>query len=185
MSEKKLPALHLACIEDELRPNFSLIKIDNYIASATNGTILVKIDLRITTGIEHEILKIMNGKYIHCNAWKEFFKCDEIEILEDQIHCYKNGIKKTFYYSNPVGEFFKFDNIIIDIKESGEDEKRYRIYSPRLISTIHKIFECDSLTFCFSKEFKGDVVFPSEGCGMFAVLMPQFTERPPNRYFFI
>jgi hypothetical protein len=182
---QQLPPLHLACLEDEMRPNFSLIELKNNIATATNGSILVKCDLSKTSNIEPEFIQKLDGKFIHFQVWKELYKCDSFEILEDQINCSKNGIVKTFYYSNPQGEFFKTNSIILDIKEGGESDKRYSIYSPKLISILHKIFQHETMIFSFSSENHGDIVFPFEDSGIFAVLMPAYSEQKPNRYFFI
>ena len=121
-----LKPLHLACIKDETRPNMRLIEIQNNIATATNGTILVKIDLTLTSSIEPEVLKFLNGKFIDMETWKEIHKCDTLEIYDEQIDCYKAGIKKTFYYSQATGSFFNTNSIVEDVKTAGEDMRLTR-----------------------------------------------------------
>jgi hypothetical protein len=181
-----LNPIHLACDDDELRPNCRLIEIKNNIASATNGSMLVKIDLSQVSPFSPDQLKILNGKYIDMEVWREMHKCDALELDDHQIICNKKGINKIFEYSYPQGEFFRMDNIILDIKEAGEEAKRVMGFNPKLISTLGSIFHsADSLIFSFTKGNQGTLVYPVEGCGMFAVLMPVAIEEGQNRYFFI
>jgi hypothetical protein len=127
---------------------------------------------------------MLNGRYVHMEVWKEIHKCDTIELTEDTISCWKNGIKKTFEYGEPNGEFFSLDNIINNIKINGEEEKRMVAYTPKLISIIAKIFDEETLVFSFSKGKLGTVVFPFEDSGMFAILMPKDISAT-NRYLFL
>ena len=96
--EQQLKPIHLICTEDEMRPNMALIQIKNNVAYATNGHVLVKIDLQATSNLQKETLDIINGKYIHKEVWKEIWKCDVLEFEEDKIVCHKDGIKKIFEY---------------------------------------------------------------------------------------
>lgn len=179
-----LKPLHLACSDDELRPNMQLIKIKNNIACATNGYLLVKIDLSVASVFDVEVLKTLEGKYIHKEVWKELHKCESVQFFDDQIDCWNNGIKKTFYYSDHNGEFWDENTIIQSIKESGEEPQRLVTYNPKLITILHKIFNEDKLSFSFSPNNKGTVVFPYNDCGMFAILMP-IESNGVNRYFFM
>lgn len=128
--------LHLACVNDETRINLSLIEIKNGIATATNGHILVKLELLKTSILDPEQLKVLEGKYIHMEVWKEIYKCDSLYFKEEYIECHKNGIKKIFEYSQSQGTFFNTNQIVIDIKESGETETRIISYNPLLINAI-------------------------------------------------
>ena len=181
--EVSLAPIHLACLDDDNRPNFKLIEIKNNIATSTNGHIIVKVDLSMNGGLTPDMLQILNGKYIHMEVWKEIQKCDSLQLDDDQIICNKKGINKIFEYSNPNGEFFKMENIIQDLKEKGEEPKRLMAYNPKFIDTIASIFKHEQLCFSFSKGNAGTFVFPFSGSGMFAVLMP--IECAENRYFFI
>jgi len=181
--EQKLFPIHLACGDDEMRPNLLLVKIDNNIAMATNGHLLVKINLLETSLLTTEDLKILNGKCIHKEIWKEIHKCDVLEINDKQIDCFKNGVKKTFYFAEPNGEFFNINSIVEEIKSAGEEAKRLMTYNPKMIEILHKIFQCETLHFSFSPGNKGTVVFPATE-GMFAILMPM-ESMTVNRYIFI
>lgn len=187
ITDVKLHPLHLACMDDGLRPNLRLIEIKKNIATATNGSIMVKIDLAEVSQFTPDQLKILDGKFIDMEVWKEMSKCDALELDGDHIVCNKKGINKIFEYSEPQGEFFKIDNIILDIKAAGEEKKRIMAFNPNLIATLGTIFQSPSshLIFSFSKGNLGTLVYPAEGCGMFAVLMPVFIDEGTNRYFFL
>jgi len=182
--EQQLPPLHLACQDDEMRPNMALIEIANNIATATNGHILVKIDLSIASQLSPETLTLLNGKYIHMEAWKAIHKCDFVEFFDDQIDIIQKGIKKTFYYSTANGSFFNTNAIVIEIKDAGETPVRLIALSPKLIGIIAKIFQSVDLKFSFTGDKKGVVVFPYEESGMCAILMPASSDQVSNRYLF-
>jgi len=184
--DQLLKPLHLVCVMDEMRTNFALIEIRNGIAQATNGHILVRIDLRnaeTETKLSLSDIETLNGKYIHMNVWKEIYKCDLLELDNYGIYCHKDGIKKTFEYSQPQGTFFDIGTIVTEVIEGGEEDKRIMTYSPKLISIIDKVFQSPQLHFSFSKGHNGTLVYPSYGGGMFAVLMPLMSDGV-NRYYF-
>lgn len=185
MAEQFLKPLHLACSKDETRTNAQLIHIKNNIATASDGHLLVKIDLTKTSSLDPEKLKFLENKHIHMEVWKEIHKCEFLEFDDDHIYCHNNGIKKTFEYSEANGSFFNSEQVIIDIKEAGEEPKRMMRYSPALINTLSKIFQDPHLTFSFSKDNKGTIVYPAPESGMFAVLMPVEILEVHNRYLFI
>lgn len=179
-----LNPLHLACVDDELRPNTRLIEIKNNVASATNGHVLVKIDLSLVSPFTPEQRKILNGKYIHMKVWEEMSSCDSLSLDEDEIVCNKDGINRIFEYSLAQGEFFKVDHVVDEIKRIGEEPKRIIKYNTKMIALISKIFKCDNLFFSFSKGNAGTIIYEYEDSGMFAVLMPTSIDGAPNRYFF-
>lgn len=179
-----LNPLHLACANDDLRPNMSLIEIKSGIATATNGHLLVRIDLRQIDALTPEQIEVLNGKYLHKEVWKEIHKCDKVEFDDAGIYCFKNSIKKTFEYSNPNGEFFDIDSIVTGIKTAGEESKLQVLFNPVYIQIIQKIFQHSQLTFSFSKGGSGVLVYPFYDCGMFAVLMPLALNEDQPRYFF-
>lgn len=184
LQKPQFAPLHLASSDDEMRPNLALIKIKNGIATATNGHIMVKIDLALCTELTEQQLKVLNDKNIHMETWKEIHKADWVQFFEDQIDCHKNGIKKTYYYSDAVGQLWDDNAIIIGIKDAGEEPKRIMMYNPKFITILDKIFGESQMVFSFSKENKGTVVFPSNGSGMCAILMPMDCSEELNRYLF-
>lgn len=179
-----LKPLHLACGDDDLRPNIRLIEIKNNIASATEGHILVKLDLTQTSMLQPEQLKTLDGKYIDKEVWKEIYKCDLLEFDDAHIICHKNSIKKMFEYATPNGEFFNINKIIEQAADDGVEAKTLISYNSKFINILQKIFQNESLTFSFSKGNQGTFVYPYEHSGMFAILMPQASENT-NRYYFM
>ncbi len=184
--EQQLKPLHLAALVDEMRPNMALIKIKNGIATATNGHILVRLDLTKTTLLEPDTIKLLDGKSIHAETWKEIHKADVLVFGETSIDCFKNSIKKTFYYGEPVGTLWDDEHVVLDVKKGGEEVKRIMSFNASLIAILKKIFESDTLHFSFSKGNLGTVVYPSHDSGMFAILMPVHVEGDDlNRYIFL
>lgn len=187
LAECFLPPIHLACQESDSRTNLALIEIKNKIATATNGHILVKIDLSQVTALKDkpDMLKKMEGKFIHMNVWEEMSKCKLLTIEDDVITTHKDGINKMFEFSHSQGEFFKTNSIIDEIEFAGEEPKRLVFLNTKLLGTLAKIFETSHLHVSFTKgENKGMLVFPYHGCGSFAVLMPLHEDKAENRYFF-
>lgn len=176
--EVKLKPLHHICIDDETRPNMRLIKIENNIASATNGVVIIFIDLVKNSPLTKSMLKYLDGKYIHMEVWREISKCDSLKIDDDKITCNKNGVNKMFEYAEPQGEFFSMNVIVEEIKRKGEEAKRTMAYNPELIAIVGKVFQSLQLNFSFTKGIAGTVVFPPEkDCGMFGILMPINAEK--------
>lgn len=183
-TKQHLPKIHLACGTSEIDTNKNLIKIRNNIASATNGVILVRIELseKYKDFCTPEVMKILNGKCIHKNVWKEIYQCDLLQVTEDEIVCFKDSIKKIFEYATPNGSLWDDEYLIRQIRDAGEEKKRIIKYNAAQISIISKIFEDNELNFSFTKGQQGTFVYPYHGCGMFAVLMP--IETSESRYYF-
>lgn len=184
MSTKLLKPIHLACIHDEKRPNMRLIQIKNNIATATNGSIVVKIDLQKTSKLTIDQLNFLNGKYIHMDVWAKILDSEVIDFDNDYVSTWKGGVHSMFAYNNPTGEFYSIDTVLLSVKEAGEESKRILGYNPKFISIISKVFETQALFFSPSKGDLGTVCFPSEDCGMWAMLMP-LVSTGVNRYMFI
>jgi hypothetical protein len=181
--EQFMQPLHLACGDDELRPNMMLIEIKNNIATATNGHLLVKIDLGIAANLNAEQVSALNNKYVHKEVWKEIHKCDSLEIKEEQIDCWKSGIKKTFYFSNANGEFFDTNKLLSENADS-VGSKEMVAYNPKFITILQKIFQHESIVFSFADGEKGTFVFPYEDSGMCGLLMPMMLTKERKRYIF-
>lgn len=183
MPRQILKPLHLAAGSDEENPSTMLIGIRKNTATASNGNLMVKLDLTKTASLSSEDLEILDGKYIHKNTWKEIHKVDELEITEKAIHCHVNGVKKTFYYEKEQSELWDND-VAQKTKEGGDANHRMICLSASQIQTIHSIFQQDSLHFSFSPKKGGVVIWPTNDSGMFAILAPEETMEM-NRYIFL
>jgi hypothetical protein len=182
--EQFLPPIHLACYEDEMRRNLALVEVRNSVACASNGIILVKIDLIETAPLlSEQDRENMEGKYIHMKAWAEIHKADTLLFHDTHIEFSGNGIKKTYYYENPQGQFFNTDTIVEDIREAGVEAKEMLCFNTKQIAILSKIFKHEVIHFSPSPGFKGVIAFPFESSGMFAVIMPISTEGVSRYYF--
>ncbi len=175
--------LHLACGNDEENPSTMLIGIKKTTATASNGNLMVKLDLSLTSSLSKEDLDILDGKYIHKQAWKEFHKADEVEFEKTMIHCHKDGVKKTFYYSKPNLELWINDTAQVT-KEAGDANHRIICLSSSQIDIIRNIFQEDALNFSFSPKRGGTVIWPTVDSGMYAILKPE-EQMEMNRYIFL
>ncbi len=181
--EQKLKPLHLACSNNAENPSTALIGIRKNTATASNGQLLVKLDLSLTSKLNDIERKTLDGKYIHMDTWKEIFKCDDLEIEKEAIHCYVGNIKKTFYYETPNKQLWDNDTVH-EIKDMGQDRKGIVCHSASQMEIIHKIFQEDHLNMSFSKKNRGTVIFPASESGMFAILKLE-DQVEPNRYLFL
>lgn len=180
-----LNPIHLACRVDEFAPNKRLIEIRRGIATASNGIIVARIDLRAEfSGVDPEQLDLLDGKYIDMEVWKDIHDADKVTFTEDGIHCDKNGIGKSFDYSTPQGEFFNIDSIIITIRDAGESPKAYTRFNLKQLDLFRRIFDANEITFAHSHGNVGTLVFPDRYSGMFGVIMPILSDEKQTRYFF-
>ena len=140
MATQRLKPLHLACSNDSENPSTSLIGIRKGTATASNGQLLVKLDLALTSKLNETVIKTLDGKYIHMDTWKEIFKCDDLEIEKEAIHCYVGNIKKTFYYEMANEQLWDND-CVAEVKEMGQEKKGIVCHSASQIDIIHKIFQ--------------------------------------------
>lgn len=182
--EIKLPPLHLACMMDDMRPNMALIEIINGVASATNGHIIVKIDLNKHGHLTKEQIEFINGKHIHMETWKEMHKCDVLNIDGEGLHITNKGITKNIDFSEPLGEFFKIQTVIDDVKLKGQNAVPCIGMNASFIEIIRKVFGTELLAFSFTGEGKGIVVIPtkSDMDYAWAMIMPIMLIEI-NRYF--
>jgi hypothetical protein len=94
----------------------------------------------------------------------------------------RDSISSTEAFANIVT--VSPEQIVIEVKEAGETPVRLICMNPKLINILAKIFQSTDMKYSFSGEKKGIVVFPFEDSGMFAILMPAYSEQLANRYLF-
>lgn len=194
---KYVKPLHTVCLRDEDRPNFSLIQVKDNIARATNGSVIVCMNLLQCSKLDPSQVEMLHGKYIHMDVWAKMAKCDEIEIDDETICIIIKGVKHRFEYNEPEDHqddgkpewetrkkrWFDLDSIILNIKRNGEDNKRLVGIDSDNIKIVAKAFDLYHLYFSFSPRDLGMVVFPGEDMGMFAIIMP-LDSGGVNRYMF-
>ncbi len=178
-----LKPLHLACGNDDANPSTMLIGVKGNHATAANGVLMVKLDLTKTSSLRQEDIEMLDGKYIHKETWKSIHKCDELTIEKNAIHCHANGAKKTFYFEKANTELWDND-VVVTVKEEGQEAKRTICHSAAQMDIISKVFQEDRLNQSFSPKRVGTVVYPdAPESGMFAILKPE-EQLELNRYLF-
>lgn len=181
----KLYPVHLACLDsDDVSPNHKLVQIKNNIASATNGSVRVKCDLTLCSNLSPDMIRILNGKFLHRDVWALMSKCEVLYLDDSQIAITNNSVTAIYEYSQSQGEFFDIDLDVQMIKEAGEVLTRMVCYNTKHISLLSKILQTDHLHFSFSKDGLGTIVFSHYDCGAFGIIAPEVTEEK-NRYFFL
>ena len=168
--------LHYACLSDDKRPNMRLIEIKKGIATAFNGGVIVRIDLKKTSSLTQDQIDKLDGKYISMYVWSEIYNAANIDIKDDYISITKFGVRTMFDYAEPQGELFKLDDYIEKVKKDGGETKEILGYNPDFISIIKRVFESKKLIFSPSKGKNATVVFAEDQEGMDALLLPLITD---------
>lgn len=166
-----LKPIHFVCEENQYQPNYALIEIENNFATCSNGCVLFRYQL-MDSALKPEQIAILNGKFIHMNAWKEIWKCDELDFDDEFIYCSKDSIKTRFEYAQPQGTLFGFDSIITELP--GQTPTEMIGITSKIMTALIKAFDCTQLTLSFSgNDQKGIAVYSAEeGQTSYAVLMP-------------
>lgn len=166
--------LHLACGDESAVPNQQLVAIDKGVATASNGSIIVRMNLYQHSELTEESVEILDGKYIHREVWKEIHKCDTLLIEEFQIRCFKKGIERIFMYSFPDGTFWDPLEIINQVKPVNNVKVQYM--NSQHIELIRKALDCDLLYFAFSGQLGHVTVFPDYHSKCFGIFLPEKSE---------
>lgn len=88
-----LKPLHFACIEHDTRPNMALIKVKDGYAIATNGYMIVKLDLSITSTLSKELIKLQKEE-----SEKKLFYFTGAKPLSEMEHKPNEAIKDRAEY---------------------------------------------------------------------------------------
>lgn len=168
---KKLPPLHLACSDDELRPALQHIEIKKGIATATNAHIIAQMNLNEYSELEEETIKKLDGKLIHRDLWELILDAEIITVEGDVLHYIKGGVRADVNISTD----FKFPDhkvIIKAVANSIFDKKSFVCFNPKLIQIAAKIFPSENLICRFYENNEMMVFFPSGDAKGFVGVMP-------------
>lgn len=180
----KLPPMHLACSADDLRPNMNCIHIEDGIATATNGYVLVRYDLREL--LEENVLEAMNGKLIHRNAWKLMCSMSALFVNLDNItnKIYLNHFQHItdcrLHIPFVDDKFPNFHAVTADVFSGEFTEAKVRIsMNMKQLLIIDRILSHDvgnsnghQLRFWFSQNNKANVITIGENDNAVAMIMP-------------
>jgi len=171
MAKKKLPPLHLAASDDDLRPALMHIEIKKGIATATNAHLIAQLNLAEYSELDDETIKLLNGKLIHKDVWQELADADVITVEEDTIHYAKGGIRATVDISCTY-KFPDYKTIINAVANSLFDKKSFICFNPEFIAIAKKIFPSENLIMRFYENHDMMLIFPSGEAKGFVGIMP-------------
>lgn len=179
-----LPKMHLVCSDDDLRPALMHVEIKGGIATATNAYVLVRYDL--TDIVPEDVLKLLDGTYIHKDFWQRMCAASELEIntmtVVDgiiQLPVLKySAVSKLSY--KPETEF-KYPNYmaVINYKECMNAENTIPVIgvNPRLLSMLHEVAKSnrefnEMLALHFSAPNKAIIVTSENNDRFLGLIMP-------------
>lgn len=172
MSRKKtLPPIHLACSDDDLRPHLQHVEVIDGIATATNGSIIARLNLSKYSTLPEEAIRQLNGKLIHRDVWEAIVDADLIEIDGDVLRYEEGGIKADFDIYTDL-KFPDYNGIITSIQQSVFDKKTFVCFNPKFINIAHKIFPSENLICRFYETDDMMIFFPSGEAKWFLGIMP-------------
>lgn len=111
--------LSIACGNDDLRSALQYISFNDGYAICTDAHILVKQSLKEHSFTEDEI-KIMNGKFLHKNAFNEVFRFDYVTVSEDGFTCRKSNVKSVIGFSDLDERLPNYMNVLNELKKPVE-----------------------------------------------------------------
>lgn len=203
----KIPALHLAANNDELRPAQGFIRFLNGYAACTNGHLIV---IAKTSDIFPEsFAEQLEGCFIHASGYKYLYDrakkgmcCGEItdegiviNIDEDHTHVVHLFTEHTLAarYNQTKKNFPNWESLWNNAAKKAADESLFEYWiqiNPTFIATIHSIFGSPNDGMKIRPTGEGNPILISSMTmtwnTMYAIVMPmaktqtefQFTEVP-------
>src|SRR5690606_35096019 len=115
--------LSIACSNDDLRPVLQCICFDEGFAVATDAHFIVKQSLR-EHGFNEVEIEIMNGKFLHKDAFNEVFRYDNVKVSEEGFNCIdkKNNVNSLIRFSKMESNFPKWKPLFETDKQKEVDE---------------------------------------------------------------
>jgi uncharacterized protein (DUF952 family) len=169
MSALFLKALHLVCLSDDARPNLALIGIEKGNATASNGDMLLRVNLREHSQLEKETIDNMDGKFIHMEVWKDIHKAERIWVDDNgMLNADVNDVTKTYKFSEPGDLFPSLNGTVADLKASKEGALKKFGVNQKLLNICAKVFGNNDLYFHFHTG--GNVLVHCNDEFMFAII---------------
>jgi len=115
--------LSIACSNNDLRPVLQCIYFDEGFAVATDAHIIVKQSLR-EHGFNEVEIEIMNGKFLHKDAFNEVFRYDNVKVSEEGFNCIdkKNNVSALIRFSHIEGKYPNYKSLFETDKQKEVDE---------------------------------------------------------------
>lgn len=169
MTKKIIPPVHLACSDDDLRIAMQYVMIKDNVAYATNANIAVAVNLVHHSELSDDVIKELNGKYVHKDTWKRVMDAEFIFIEGDEILYSKGMTKARFEISTDIN----FPDVVSVLKEAiakNEVQMCKVSFNPLLVDTIRKVFAYTEMNFIL----KGSHIlcYPCIGSYQYGLIMP-------------
>lgn len=175
MSDKKEPfvkKLHLACSDEEARPQLQCIYIKDGWAIAANPHMIVKQKLETHSTINRDQIPKLEGKFIHKNVWEQLVGCTEILVENDTLVCQNDAGKVIYQFAFHTTLFPDIETILDNFKPEMTTEISL---NTKYLQTLSKVFDSNSLKMEFSSS-KGAMIKPVVGEDEFAYLAAIFID---------
>lgn len=165
--------ISLACSDDDLHPILQHIFFDEGYAIATDARLLLKQSLK-DNGFTQDEISIMNGKYLHAEAFNEIFRCDMVTVSEDGFTCRKGAVKCLIEFSD-IGDS-KYPNwkAFIPYLNTAQPVAAIGI-NIKLLDIVNKITlsYTKALKFTFTAPNRGIIITPiDDGADEMILVMP-------------
>lgn len=170
MSKKTLPPIHLACSDDKNRPALQMVEVVDGIATATNGSMIARLNLAAYSKLDEETIKQLNGKLIHKDVWESIVDADIISIDGDNLHMDKGGIKAVFDIYTDL-QFPDHQKIIDAVAQSKFEKKTFVSFSPKYIGIAAKLFQSEAMICRFYEDNEVMVFFPPGDAKCFVAIV--------------
>lgn len=181
MKNKFLPPIHIACSNDEMALPMQHVEILDGIATATNGYVVVRLNLSVYSSLDDNVLKKLSGKYIHRDVWKMIHSAENIflnEENESSLIFIDGGVdaEVTIKDSSEI-TFPNYQSLVDRITNSKYEKKSFISFNPEWVSIAKKIFCSENLIMRFYESEGMFTLFPSGDAKAFMGIMPSIVDE--------
>lgn len=152
--------LHSICSNDGLRQAIQHVYFENGFAYSTDAYKIMKSSLSLHNFTDEEV-KLMNGKFLHKNAFAELFKYNMVTATETGFRCIKNDVKCDIYYSDFDGKYPNCETLLENYIKEGSKEVKQIAINPKYLDSLAKLFVYDinvGRKLIFTGENKGIII---------------------------
>lgn len=175
MAKKFLPPIHIACSDDELRHSLMYVEVLDGVATATNGFLIVRLNLNEHSSLDEVTLKKLSGRFIHRDIWQLMHDAENIYFAgEDDVITYiKGGVEAQIRIKTDVEIKYPDYHAIIDkVANTRFDKKSFIAFNPDWIVIAKKIFGSQTLIIRFYEQESMFTIFPGGDAKAFMGIMP-------------
>lgn len=175
MAKKFLPPIHIACSDDELRHSLMYVEVLDGIATATNGHLIVRLNLAEHSSLDEVTLKKLSGRFIHRDIWHLLYDAENIYFgdEEDVITYIKGGVEAQIRLKTDQEiKYPDYHSLINKVANTRFDKKSFIAFDPEWITIAKKIFGTHTLIMRFYEQESMFTIFPGGDAKAFIGIMP-------------